>query len=106
MSSLDTEPDRLERDRASTEGHGDLTREEIAQAKMRTRINALALLLVLFLTTVAPYPWNLSALLVILFLPLYALVRRIRSRNSPTTGGPYSYVPKDPKDPRRYRPIG
>jgi hypothetical protein len=106
MSSLDMDSDRLERDPASAEEDGDLPREEIAQAKMRARINALALLLVLLLTTIAPYPWSLSALLIILFLPLYALVRKVRSRNSPTAGEPYSYVPKDPKDPRRYKPIG
>ena len=106
MSSLDMESDRVERDPAPTEDHGDLTREEIAQAKTRTRINALALLLMLLLTTLAPYPWSLSALLIILLPPLYALVRKIRSRNSPRIGEPYSYVSKDPKDPRRYRPIG
>jgi len=106
MSDLDEESGRVGRGWVSTADDGDLTQEQIAQAKMRTRINALALLVVLLLSTVAPYPWSLSAPLIILFLPLYTLVRKIRSRKSPTTGEPYSYVPKNPKDPRRYKPIG
>ena len=59
------------------------------------------------LTTFASYPWGLLA--PILFLaPLgYAIMRRLRAagKTEPTLE-PFSSVPKDPQDPRRYKPIG
>jgi hypothetical protein len=87
-------------------GPDDLPDEAVRQSKLQVRLNALALLFVLLLTTLAPYPWALLAP-VLLLVPLgYGVWRRFRTAVTIPTGEPFSSVPKDPEDPRRYRPIG
>ena len=101
----------------STDDMNDLTDEEIASAKRRTRINALMLVAVLLLVTFAPHPWSILApllfLLPLLFSSLEKLRRRLRNPDGGTVpdsghrtpGEPYAVTPRDPDDPRRYRPI-
>ncbi len=78
---------------------------------------------VFLLITLAPPPWNTYAPALLIIPFIYALVGRLRraARSSnaepsagrpsapggrPTVIEPFSYTPKDPKDPRRYKPIG
>lgn len=100
----------------------DLPPEAVNAAKKRTRINALILGAVFLLLTVAPHPWNTYAPLLFLIPVIYSLVSRIRGASnvpgpSPSQSvppqepdsrrpEPYSYKPRDPKDPRKYKPIG
>jgi hypothetical protein len=97
----------------------DLPRVDIEARRKRTRINALALLLIFVLSLVAPYPWNSYAPLLILVPAVYGLLTRFRkdrsSQTAPQDAGshlngsslePYARKPKDPDDPRKYRPIG
>jgi hypothetical protein len=100
-------------------GPDDISQQDIEAAKRRSRINALALGLVLILATLAPYPWNAYAPMLIVIPAIYAIVNRFRNRSqwnqSPTRtagkpngsseGEPYTITPKDPNDPRRYKPI-
>ncbi len=101
----------------------DLPPDEIAASKQRSRINALMLGVVFLLTTLAPPPWNTYAPVLLIIPFFYALVGRVRRAaqsskahqipGKPSAAGgpppviePYSCTPKDPKDPRRYKPIG
>ncbi len=102
----------------------DLPPEAVEAAKKRSRINALTLAAVFLLLTFAPRPWNVYAPVLFLIPVIYALVGRIRAASTipgpsstplpsaPPPGSdapvtdPYSYTPRDPKDPRRYKPIG
>lgn len=88
------------------EAAGDISQEELERQKARVRINALVLALVMILALVAPPPWNLFAPVVFVVPLIYSLVTRLRSARAPSTQEPYEYRPKDPKDPRRYKPIG
>jgi hypothetical protein len=88
------------------EDSGDLSDEELARERTRTRINALVLILVLVWTTVAPYPWSLFAPLLFVLPLIYSIRRRLHGRAAVPAGEPYSCAPKDPMDPRRYKPIG
>ena len=98
----------------------DLSTEELAEAKRRTRINALVMFLFFLATAVLPQNWKLYSPLVLLIPLVYRVVARMRGgSNSPRESGesvsnlpagpveePYSHTPRDPKDPRRYKPIG
>ncbi len=79
-------------------------------------MNAVVLLLVFGLLTFAPQPWAVFAPLLLLIPLLQAVRDRMRRSSSPHGGThspeagsypePYGAEPRDPKDPRRYRPIG
>ena len=94
----------------------DFSDGEVAASKRHSRINALILALVFLVLTVAPSPWNVYAPLLFLIPFIRSLVNRIRnasasSKRDDTPDLPqgmehYTYTPKDPKDPRRYKPIG
>jgi len=98
----------------------DLTREEVDAAKKKSRINALVLAAVFLLSALAPYPWNVYAPLLVLIPLVYSVVNRVKKNGSSREpqvwssnqqGGeasrePYGSEPRDPKDPRRYKPIG
>ncbi len=100
----------------------DLPRDAIEAAKRKSRINALVLGAVFLLLYVVPSPWNVYAPLLFLIPLVYSLVSRNRtvSGTSPASAAkptmpesittevkePFSYTPRDPKDPRRYKPIG
>ncbi len=100
----------------------DLPTEAVEAAKRKGRINALVLALVFLLLSFAPRPWSTFAPLLFLIPVIYSLVIKMRSgshpagtaaeRFAPPPGSsssspqPFSYQPRDPKDPRRYKPIG
>jgi hypothetical protein len=101
----------------------DLPKEEIEASKQRNRINALVLAGALAIITLAPDPYRLFAPLLFLIPVILSLVNHLRksSNGSPAqtasfppqkempksgVSDPYSYTPRDPRDPRRYRPIG
>ena len=98
----------------------DLSAEDLAESKRRTRINALAMFLFFLVSALLPRRWKLLAPLVLLIPLIYRAVARMRNNSkSPLESGeslshipaapvnePYSYTPSDPKDPRRYKPIG
>ena len=102
------------------DGSDEIRAEDIAASKRKARVNALTLGLVFLLGAFAPYPWKAYAPLLFLIPLLYSLYTRIRKpggssevslqdpRQDAETGReePYSYTPRDPKDPRRYKPIG
>jgi len=97
---------------------------EAAQAdKKRLRLNALIILLIPVLVgVVLPRPYRGLAPFLFLIPLVISLVNKFRkadekSGNSPPNQTypmphqdhsvePYFYAPKDPKDPRRYKPIG
>ena len=101
----------------------EISPDALAASKRKARLNALLLAGVLILASVAPQPWNLFAPVLFIVPIVYAFVSRLR-RGAPTpeqrarsaaqprhlevrsTIDPYSYTPKDPKDLRRYKPIG
>jgi hypothetical protein len=97
---------------------GEIRAEDIAASKRKARVNALTLGLVFVLGAFAPYPWKAYTPLVFLIPVFYRVYTRIRRPDGspeirpPTqiaetgTEEPYSYTPRDPKDPRRYKPIG
>ncbi len=98
----------------------DLSTEELAEAKRRTRMNALVLFLFFIASALLPQYWKLYSPLVLLIPLIYRAVARMRGdSNSSRESGesdsnlpaepvkePYSHTPRDPKDPRRYKPIG
>jgi hypothetical protein len=105
--------DQRRRDPATED---DLTEDMIVSSRRRTRMNAVVLLLVFGLLTFAPQPWALFAPLLLLIPLLQGVMDRMR-RGFPADGRmhppeaashpePYSLEPRDPEDPRRYRPIG
>lgn len=90
-------------------------------ARRRSRVNALAVLAMFLLISLAPTPWNMFAPALIAVPALYGIWSRYRERQDAggqpqpwepvreqdgTIPDPYSYTPKDPNDPRRYKPIG
>ncbi len=93
----------------------DLTEDMIVSSRKRTRMNAVVLLLVFALFTFLPQPWVAFAPLLLLIPLLHAVRERMRrgsatsvTRQPPGPDSyrePYSLEPRDPKDPRRYRPI-
>ena len=100
----------------------DLTPEEVAAAKRKSRLNALILGVVFLLISFAPRPWNAYAPLLFIIPLIYSLANKFRAASSvprlpgsspgqtPKMGSenrdPYSYTPRDPDDPRKYKPIG
>jgi len=101
----------------------DLPKEEVEASKRRSRINALILAATFVIITLAPDPYKLFAPLLFLIPVILTLVNRVRkASNEPTPQAkdlpaqmstpkqngsePYSYTPRDSKDPRRYKPIG
>jgi hypothetical protein len=104
-----------DQDRNVPREEDDLTEDMIASARKRTRVNAVVLLAVFALLSFAPQPWAMFAPLLLIIPLLHAAAgRRRRSPSSPDTPPaaregpppePYSQEPRDPKDPRRYRPI-
>jgi len=91
-------------------------------AKKRSRLSALIILLIPVLGTLLPKPYKGLApvlLLIPLFISLANKFRKAdeKSGNSPPNQTysmprkdhsvePYLQTPRDPKDPRRYKPIG
>ena len=102
------------------DGSDEIRAEDIAASKRKARVNALTLGLAFLLGSLAPYPWNACAPLLFLIPVLFNVYTRIRKPGgsseiplqAPTqiaeteTKEPYSYTPRDPKDLRRYKPIG
>jgi hypothetical protein len=97
----------------------DLTADEVAQSRRKARINGLIFAAVLLLGVVAPPPWNMYAPVLLLIPIVLGLLDRLRrltiqgdsaehrpARDDAPAAEPYAYTPKDPKDPRRYKPIG
>jgi hypothetical protein len=106
---------------SASAGAGDLTPEQINVARRKARINAAVLIAVLLLVSLAPYPWNVFAPLLFLVPLIAAISNRLRLGIAPLDAlstsasaekqaspaeEPYSCIPKDPKDPRKYKPIG
>ncbi len=95
----------------------DLTEEMISSSKRKLRINALSLAAVLVLVTVAPQPWGMLAPLLFLLPLLHKILEKMRRKASGRGGtwkpegigtmptAPYTSIPRDRSDPRRYRPI-
>ncbi len=100
----------------------EITPEDIARRKRQARLNALLLGGVFFLTVMAPHPWNTYAPLLFLIPLVYSVVKKVRKategmdplkQQSRIDFGaadgpreePYSCTPRDPRDPRRYKPI-
>jgi len=101
----------------------DLSKEEVEAAKQRNRVNAIILAAAFAVITLAPNPYKLFAPLLFLIPVIFSLIYRMRKASSepalrsnippaqlsipkPNGSDPYSYTPKDPQDPRRYKPIG
>jgi len=100
----------------------EISKEDIAAAKTRARIAAFSLALIFLISVLAPPPWSSYAPLLLLIPLAYSLLSRIRRGSEVRQGAPppprgvripegpikepYSYTPRDPKDPRRYKPIG
>ena len=99
------------------------SQSEAAQAaKKRSRLNALIILLIPALGALLPSPYKACApflFLIPLFIFLADKIRKTeeKSANPPAiqtysmpnrdrSVEPYLYTPRDPKDPRRYKPIG
>lgn len=102
----------------------DITPESVEKAKKQGRLGALVLVGVLLLGIVLPPAYKAFA--PILFIIPFAInvankIRKIREKSqnplqeqphSPAIPEripslePYGYKPKDPKDPRKYKPIG
>lgn len=107
---------------AASSGSDDLPPEQIDAAKRKARINAVVLIMVFLLISLAPYPWNIFAPLLFLVPVILSISNRVRrdgasldalpdNTSVPTESHdsavkePYSCAPKDPNDPRRYKPI-
>ena len=116
----------MEIDRQFGNSRDDLPEELIGEAKHKSRMNAMILIavflagIVLPVASLAPSPWNVVAPTLSLIPMVYAIVQRIRKPGAsgerlPETlmryadfsdlKEPYSCTPKDPKNPRRYKPI-
>jgi hypothetical protein len=106
--------DPLERPNSSD----DISEEAIAARKRRSRLNAVILALVFLAYSYGPPRWKLFAPLLFLLPVLYSLLSRLRGASiesdrpvtreidaEPPVAEPYSYTPRDPNDPRRYKPI-
>jgi hypothetical protein len=96
----------------------DISQEANAVRKRRSRLNAVILGLVLLVYMYGPPRWKLFAPLLFLLPVLYSLLSRLRGASiesdrpvtreidaEPPAAEPYSYTPRDPNDPRRYKPI-
>jgi len=92
--------------------------------KKRSQMNALILGGVLLLGAILPQSYKYFAPLLFLLSPLLKVLNKLRTDSiqtenlqtnkthsaykpeSPHSSEPYSYKPRDPKDPRKYKPIG
>jgi hypothetical protein len=96
----------------------DISQEAVAARKRRSRLNAVILALVFLVYSYGPPRWKLFAPLLFLLPVLYSLLSRLRGASiesdrpvtreidaEPPVAEPYSYTPRDPNDPRRYKPI-
>jgi len=107
---------------SASAGASDLPPEQIDAARRKARINAMVLIAVFIFMSLAPYPWNIFAPLLFLIPLIVTVSNRVRrgrafsdslpdSSPVPTKDRtssveePYSWAPKDPNDPRRYKPI-
>jgi len=95
----------------------DVPPEETRPAGKAALVNAAILAAIFALSILLPPDYKAFVpllFLIPLVLAVVAKVRRIRNKNeySPYTPDadhsvePYSHTPKDPNDPRRYKPIG
>ncbi len=99
----------------------DLPPESIEARKRQARLNALTLVGVLLLGAILPQPYRIFSPFLFAIPLIISVIDRIRrARSGAPTGSsysppapgeaprsdPYSFTPRDPKDPRRYRPIG
>ena len=102
----------------------DLTPEASEKTKKQWRLNALILAGVFLLSAVLPPKYKAFVPFLFVIPIIIAVVNKIRQvseksespshypTDSPhmpdriTSHEPYTYEPKDPKDPRRYKPIG
>lgn len=93
-------------------------------AKKRSRLNTLILALVFVLGIALPQPYKAFAPILFLIPLVIAVMNKVRQAGEKSgtplpnqtysppmpdqnhSVEPYSYTPKDPKDPRRYKPIG
>lgn len=112
----------METEPSTSGGTDDLPLEQIDGARRKARISAAVLIGVFLLISLAPYPWNIFAPLLLLVPLIQSIAGRMRrgtvsldalpdtataSRKShpSVVKEPYSCTPKDPGDPRRYKPI-
>jgi len=102
----------------------DIAPETSEKAKKQWRLNALILAGVFLLGAVLPSEYKAFAPILFVIPFIIGIVNKIRQAGenpenpsqdhtySPSmsdripSSEPYSYKPKDPKDPRRYKPIG
>ena len=99
-------------------GSDDIPAEAIAARKRRSRLSAVTLGLVFLVSAFAPPRWKMFAPFLFLLPVVFSILSRLRgtsvesgppvARKIETQGPatePYSYTPRDPNDPRRYKPI-
>ncbi|MDM7996604.1 MAG: hypothetical protein QUT30_13095 [Acidobacteriota bacterium] len=95
----------------------DVPPEETRPAGKAALVNAAILAAIFALSILLPPEYKAFVpflFLIPLVLAVVAKVRQIRKKNEDSphmpdadhTIEPYSYTPKDPNDPRRYKPIG
>jgi hypothetical protein len=96
-------------------------KEDSGRDNKLSRINALVFGLVFLAVVMAPYPWNTYAPLLFLLPLVYSVLNKLKQRagaeedvkdprlpqsqESYARPEPYTFKPRDPKDPRRYKPI-
>jgi hypothetical protein len=101
----------------------DLPQEEVEASKRKSRTNALILAAIFAIITLAPDPYKFFAPLLFLIPLILSLIKFARKASNgpelqiqnlpnqpempkPSSSDPYTYKPKDPQDPRNYKPIG
>jgi hypothetical protein len=102
----------------------DIPPESLEKAKKQGKLGALILVVVLLLSIVLPPEYKAFAPILFIVPFVMNVVNKIRQareksenplqeypHSPPVPDGtpsiePYSYKPKDPKDPRKYKPIG
>jgi hypothetical protein len=102
----------------------DMTPEALEKAKKQGRLNALVLAAVFLLSILLPSAYKPLAAILFVVPFVVKVMNKIRKteenlESSPksqtysqpkpdqiSSTEPYAYKPKDPKDPRRYKPIG
>ena len=110
--------------RGTNPSQDDVTPEAAQKAKSQQRLNALAFAAVLILGIVLPARFKGFVPFLFVIPIIWSVINKIRRvgedpanppRTEPhspavqhpiTSTEPYFYQPKDPKDPRRYKPIG
>jgi hypothetical protein len=101
----------------------DVSPEAREVAKKQSRLNALILSVVFLLGVLLPHPYKAFVPFLFIIPLVLAVVNKVRQpgkkagnpmhnqthrpplTNQGNSTEPYSYTPKDPKDPRRYKPI-